>query len=181
MGDLTLGAFAYLKLPLALAALAFALIGLALAMWRGNARRIVLAVSIGMIVFFQAARLALVRFDDYLGSYPLAQRLMQSPPGQLIEADSYYAFSSVFFYTGRTALLLNGRNNNLEYGSYAPGAPKVFIDNSKFTARWLQPERCYLLAYGAEKPILEQLVGGTNLHVVAENAGNYLFTNHAIP
>jgi 4-amino-4-deoxy-L-arabinose transferase-like glycosyltransferase len=181
MGDLTLGAFAYLKLPLALAALAFALIGLALAMWRGNARRRVLAVSIGMIIFFQAARLALVRFDDYLGSYPLAQRLVQSPPGQLIEADSYYAFSSVFFYTGRTALLLNGRNNNLEYGSYAPGAPNVFIDNSKFTALWLQPQRCYLLAYGAEKPILEQLVGGTNLHVVAENAGNYLFTNHAIP
>ena len=181
MGDLTLGAFAYLKFPLAVAALAFALIGLGLAIWRNNVRRTVLAVSIGMIVFFQAARLALVRFDAYLGSYPLAQRLMQSPPGQLIEANSYYAFSSVFFYTGRTALLLNGRNNNLEYGSYAPGAPHVFIDNSKFTALWMQPERCYLLAYGAEKPILEQLVGGTNLHVVAENAGNYLFTNHAIP
>ncbi len=181
MGDLTLGAFAYLRFPLTVAALAFALIGLALAIWRNNVRRTVLAVSIGMILFFQAARLALVRFDAYLGSYPLAQRLMQSPPGQLIEANSYYAFSSVFFYTGRTALLLNGRNNNLEYGSYAPGAPNVFIDNSKFTALWMQPERCYLLAYGAEKPILEQLVGGTNLHVVAENAGNYLFTNHAIP
>ena len=25
-----------------------------------------------------------------------------SPPGQLIEADAYYAFSSVFFYTNRT-------------------------------------------------------------------------------
>jgi hypothetical protein len=181
MGDLTLAAFAYLKLPLALAALAFVTIGLALAVWRSNVRRTVLAVSIGMVIFFQAARIALVRFDAYLGSYPLAQRLQQSPPGQLIEANSYYAFSSVFFYTGRTALLLNGRNNNLEYGSYAPGAPNVFIDESKFATLWMRPERCYLLAYGVEKPVLEQLVGGTNLHVVAENAGNYLFTNHAIP
>jgi 4-amino-4-deoxy-L-arabinose transferase-like glycosyltransferase len=181
MGDLTLGAFAYLKLPLAMATIAFVTIGLALGFWRSNVRRTVVAVSIGMVIFFQAARLALVRFENYLGSYPLAQRLMQSPPGQLIEANSYYAFSSVFFYTGRTALLLNGRNNNLEYGSYAPGAPDVFIDDSKFATLWMRPERCYLLAYGVEKPVLEQLVGGGNLHVVAENAGNYLFTNHAIP
>ena len=140
-----------------------------------------MVVAAGMVIFFQAARLALVRFDCYLGSYPLAQSLMHSPPGQLVEANSYYAFSSVFFYTGRNALLLNGRNNNLEYGSYAPGAPKVFIDDAKFTALWQAPSRCYLLAYGSETAHLEQLVGHANLHVVKENAGNYLFTNLALP
>ncbi len=181
MGDLTLSSFAYLKLPLALAALAFAGIALGLAVWRNNIGRAVLVVAAGMAIFFQAARLALVRFDGYLGSYPLAQSLMKSPPGQLVEANSYYAFSSVFFYTGRTALLLNGRNNNLEYGSYAPGAPDVFIDDAKFHALWMQPSRCYLLAYGSETAHLEKLVGKANLHVVAENAGNYLFTNRAIP
>jgi hypothetical protein len=35
--------------------------------------------------------------------------------------DQYYAFSSVFFYSNRTAPLLNGRVNNTVYGSYAPG------------------------------------------------------------
>jgi hypothetical protein len=180
MGDLTLNAFAYLKLPLAMATLAFAAIAAGLAVWRNNTNRAVMAVAVGMIIFFQAARLALVRFDGYLGSYPLAQSLMKSPPGQLVEANSYYAFSSVFFYTGRTALLLNGRNNNLEYGSYAPGAPNVFIDDAKFSALWQSPSRCYLLAYGSEKARLENLVGVSNLHVVAENAGNYLFTNLAI-
>ena len=54
---------------------------------------------------------------------------MQAPPGQLIADNQYYTFSSVFFYTNRRALLLNGRVNNLEYGSYAPGAPDVFIDD----------------------------------------------------
>jgi hypothetical protein len=181
MGDLTLNAFAYLKLPLALAAIAFAVITLGLALWHNNIRRTVMVVAVAMIIFFQAARVALVRFDGYLGSYPLAQSLMKSPPGQLVEANAYYAFSSVFFYTGRTALLLNGRMNNLEYGSYAPGAPKVFIDDAKFSALWQSRSRCYLLAYGSEKARLEQLVGPGNLHVVAENAGNYLFTNLAVP
>ena len=59
---------------------------------------------------------------------------MQAPPGQLIEDDAYYTFSSVFFYTNRTALLLNGRKTNLEYGSYAPDAPQVFIDDAQFRA-----------------------------------------------
>ena len=134
--DLTLNAFAYLKLPLALAALAFGGCAVALAIGRNNIRRTVLAIAISMIIFFQAARIALIRFDNYLGSYPLAERLQQSPPGQLIEADAYYAFSSVFFYTDRTALLLNGRMNNLEYGSYAPDAPQVFIDDNKFVSLW---------------------------------------------
>jgi hypothetical protein len=181
ISDLTLNAFAYLKLPLAVAALAFAGIALGLAFWRNNAGRAVMVVAAGMVVFFQAARLALVRFDGYLGSYPLAQALMQSPPGELVEANSYYAFSSVFFYTGRTALLLNGRNNNLEYGSYAPGASNVFIDDAKFIALWHAPGRCYLLAYGSERAYLEDLVGKANLYVVARNAGNYLFTNRATP
>ena len=181
MGDLTLNAFAYLKLPLALATVAFAGIAVAITVWRNNIGRAVLATALGMVIFFQAARLALVRFDAYLGSYPLAQSLMKSPPGQLIEANSYYAFSSVFFYTNRTALLLNGRNNNLEYGSYAPGAPNVFIDDTKFSALWQSSSRYYLVAYGSETAWLEQLVGRDNLHVVTENAGNFLYTNREIP
>jgi len=177
MGDLTLAAFAYLKLPLALAALAFGFCAVGLWFCRRSTVKTVATLTIAMIVFFQAARIALVRFDNYLGSYPLAQRLEQSPPGQLIEADAYYAFSSVFFYTNRQALLLNGRSNNLEYGSYAPGAPKVFIDDAGFTTRWRSGDRYYLLAYGADIPHLAALVGMGNLHVVAESSGNFLLSN----
>ena len=179
--DLTIGAFAYLKLPLAIAALAFGLSALGIVRSRNDLKRVVLTIAVGMVIFFQAARIALVRFDSYLGSYPLAQSLQQSPPGQLIEANSYYAFSSVFFYTGRTTLLLNGRNNNLEYGSHAPGAPNVFIEDADFVSLWRGSGRCYLLAYGTEMPHLEQLVGRSNLRVVTENAGNYLLTNYAVP
>ena len=178
-GDLTLSAFAYLKLPVAIAASAFAIGALGMTLFRNIAspKKAIIGIAASMILFFQAARIALVRFDSYLGSYPLARALEQNPPGQLIEADAYYAFSSVFFYANRTALLLNGRRDNLEYGSYAPGAPQVFIDDQELQSRWSQTSRWYLLAYGTDVPHLEQLVGASRMHVVARNAGNYLLTN----
>jgi hypothetical protein len=181
MLDLRLAAFAFLKLPLAMAALAFGLSSLALVIWRKQLRSATFALAVSMIVFLQAARIALIDFDPYLGSYPLAVALKQSPPGRLIGANEYYAFSSVYFYTNRPALLLNGRAANLEYGSYAPGAPQVFIDDAKFTELWNSPSRWYLLVYGSTMPHIEQLVGRANMHVVQENGGNFLLTNRSLP
>src|SRR5262249_10202113 len=96
MRDLTRWSFAYLKLPLAVAGVAFAT-G-AIAGWR--AKGIALAGFVAMLaLFFHAARLAMVVFDPYLSSRPLAQALNAEPPGKLIVDDQYYTFSSVFFYT----------------------------------------------------------------------------------
>src|SRR3954467_2717987 len=64
MADLTLRAFAYLRAPLQLAALAF-LIG-AIAPFAFRNRRLYLATAIMLLLFFQAARLALIVFDPYL-------------------------------------------------------------------------------------------------------------------
>ncbi len=181
ISDLTLGAFAYLKLPLALAAVAFAAGALGLLVAKTRLLHSLLAIAVAMVIFFQAAHLALVKFDSYLGSYPLAQALQQSPPGCLIEADAYYAFSSVFFYTGRTAWLWNGRINNLEYGSYAPGVPPRFIDDSQFAKLWNGGERCYLLTYPTEMARVERLAGRGRLHVIASNSGNLLLSNRELP
>ncbi|HET9320413.1 MAG TPA: glycosyltransferase family 39 protein, partial [Bryobacteraceae bacterium] len=175
MGDLTLAAFAYLRLPLFLAGLSF-LVGAAGA-WKFAGRRAVAPLAIMMILFFHAARLALVTFDPYMSSRPLAEALNRSPQGRLIVDDQYYAFSSVMFYANRDALLLNGRKTNLEYGSYAPGAPDVFIDDAQFADLWRQPGRYYLVANAPAVPRFEKLVEKSALHVVAESGGKYLFTN----
>ena len=177
MQDLTLESFAYLRLPLFLAALAF-LIG-ALGTLRATAQRAFLAAALMMVLFFQAARLALIVFDPYLSSRPLAEALLRSPEGKLIVDKHYYAFSSVFFYTNRTALLLNGRVLNFVYGSYAPGAPNVFIDDPEFKNLWLTPERYYLVASESQLPRLENLVGREKLNVVAESGGKFVVTNQA--
>ncbi len=173
MGDLTLESFAYLRIPLIVAGVAF-LVG-AVGAWRVR----FLAIGVMMALFLNAARLALVVFDPYLSSRALGQALVNAPPGQLIADNQYYTFSSIFFYTNRRALLLNGRIMNLEYGSYAPGAPDVFIDDIEFARRWQSPERYYVLV---EKPSLgrfEGLVGKSTLINVKESGGKYLFTNHA--
>jgi 4-amino-4-deoxy-L-arabinose transferase-like glycosyltransferase len=175
IGDLTLAAFAYLRLPLFLAGISF-LVGAAGA-WKFEGRRAVAPLAIMMILFFNAARLALVTFDPYMSSRPLAEALNRSQEGRLIVDDQYYAFSSVMFYANRDALLLNGRKTNLEYGSYAPGAPDVFIDDAQFAGLWRQPGRYYLVANAPAVPRFENLVGKSALHVVAERGGKFLFTN----
>jgi 4-amino-4-deoxy-L-arabinose transferase-like glycosyltransferase len=175
MSDLTLRSFAYLRTPLAVAGIAFA-IGAAGA-WRLRGLRGILSVALMMVLFVHAARLALVVFDPYMSSRPLADALSRAPEGRLIVDDQYYAFSSVFFYTNWRALLLNGRVNNLDYGSYAPGAPRVFIDDVQFQQLWAGAERYYLVAAGTALPRLERLAGRAALHLVAAAGGKYLFTN----
>src|SRR5207244_12192425 len=78
--DLTLAAFAYLRLPLALAGIAF-LVG-ALGAWRSRGRAAFLSLAVMMAILFHAARLALVVFDPYLGSRALAEALLRQTPGQ---------------------------------------------------------------------------------------------------
>jgi len=174
MGDLTLRSFAYLRAPLVMAGFAF-LIGASAPWWR----RPMVAFLVMMVLFLHAARLAMVMFDPYLSSRPLANALLKSPPGELIEDNAYYTFSSVFFYANRRALLLNGRKTNLEYGSYAPDAPDVFIDDSGFARLWREPQRYYLLIEGPSLPRIQKVVARDQLHVVAQSGGKFLLTNHA--
>lgn len=178
MGDLTLRSFAYLRLPLALAGVAF-LAG-AYAAWRLRGHAAYLGLALMMVLFLNAARVAMIAFDPYLGSHALAAALREAPKGRVVVDNQYYAFSSVFFYADlKGALLLNGRVNNLEYGSYAPGAPQVFIGDQEFRTLWAEPERTYLLV---EKPAVERirsLAGAAALHLVKESGGKYLFVNQA--
>jgi hypothetical protein len=178
MTDLTLTSLAYLRLPLAMAAVAL-MIG-AGGTLRARGDRPFWAIALMMVVFFHAARVAMVAFDPYLSSRPLAEALKRAPEGDLIVDHHYYDFSSVFFYTSRSALLLNGRFNNLVYGSYAPGAPDVFIDDQQWKTMWLSPRRLYLVADEKQRPRFERLVGPEALHVVAESGGKMVLTNGAV-
>ncbi len=71
--DLTLKSFAYLRLPLALAGLAF-FIGF-IGTFAAKAKRSFIITAVMMVIFFQAARLALVAFDPYMSSRVLAERV----------------------------------------------------------------------------------------------------------
>jgi hypothetical protein len=173
--DLTLKSFAYLRAPLLLAAIAF-LIG-AIGTARATGQKAFLAAAVMAVLFFQAARMALVVFDPYMSSEPLAEALLRAPQGKLVVDHHYYTFSSVFFYTNRDAQLLNGRINNLVYGSYAPGAPDIFLNDAQWKDMWNAPDRVYLVASRSALPRLENLVGNAKLNVVAESGGKLVLTN----
>lgn len=174
-GLLTIDTFAYWRLPLAVAALAF-LVG-AVGSVLATGRRAFLTAALMMVIFFHAARLALVDFDPFLSSRALAKTLRQAPDGQLIMNDQYYVFSSVVFYTNKKVLILDARVNNLVYGSYAPGAPDVFIDDAQFKKLWFSPERQYVVTIGPKVAKLEELVGAPALILLQEAGGKCLFTN----
>ncbi len=178
MEDLTLRAFAYLRLPLALAAIAFCLGCAGVLKLRGHWRY--LAIAVMMIVFFQAARLALVAWDPYMSSRPLAAALERSPEGTLIAEGHFYPYSSIFFYTGRNGLLWNGRQLNLEYGANEPGAPNVFVNDEQLRELWRQPSRYYLVTDHTSLSKLNRLLGPGEWEVVAKSGGKYLLTNHPI-
>jgi len=173
--DLNLASFAYLRTPLLAAAIAF-LLGAAGTI-KAAGQRAFLAAAIMAVLFFQAARMALVVFDPYLGSRPLANALLNSPPGKLMVDHHYYTFSSIFFYTDRDALLVNGRVQNLIYGSYAPGAPDIFVDDQQWKTLWLGPERWYLIASQTQRQRLEDLVGKGKLALIAQSGGKFLVSN----
>ena len=176
IGDLTIASFAYLRIPLIVAGVAFVL-GAFLSF-----RRQVWGAVLMMVLFVHAARLALVVFDPYLSSRALGEALNRAPHGTLILDDQYYLFSSVVFYAeayrGDRVLLLNGRVNNLEYGSYAPNAPQgIFIDDPGFRGRWQSPDLYYIVIEQPQVPRLEKLVGSSALHQVAESGGKFVYSN----
>ncbi len=181
--DLTIRSMAYLRPELLLAALA-CLVG-SIAAWRYKNRRAAssyILIAVMMVIFFQAARLAMGVFDPYMSSYPIAQSLLKSPPGKLIVGEQYYRFSAVFFYTDRKAYLLNGRVTNLEYGSYAPGAKdQVFIDNQQFKKMWMTGQRYYLCTFHRHLAQFDDLVGKSHLYLVDHSGRQLLLTNQPLP
>jgi 4-amino-4-deoxy-L-arabinose transferase-like glycosyltransferase len=178
MGDLTIQSFAYLRTPLVMAGIAFLVGTIACFTLRG--RRVYLALALMMILFIHASRVAMVVFDPYLASRPLANALERAPAGQLIINGTYYKFSSVFFYTDRNALLWNGRKNNLEYGSYTPGSAPVFIDDAQFQSLWNSGSRYFVLSEQDKLKHLQDTAPADKLFLIAESGTKSLYSNQPV-
>lgn len=171
--DLRIPAFAYLRTPLLLACIAF-LAG-AVGVWLRGGRLALWSLALMMLLFTHAARLALVVFDPYMSSRPLAEAIARAPAGALVVDEEYYAFSSVFYYLNRTGFLLNGRINDLEYGSYAPSAPPVFIGDRELRELWASGDRCYLVTRAASEGRFRETL--QPLRVLAAAGGKLVLTN----
>jgi len=175
IGDLTLDACAYLRLPLVVAGIA-CLVG-AIGAWRLRGAQAFLAIAAMMVIFFQAARLALVVFDPYMSSRPIAEALNRLPQGEVIIEGDYNSRSSISFYHQDHALILNGRYFVLEYGSYAPDAPKVFIDDNDLLGIWKRPDRYYLVTTNELVPRIKTLAKDLPIYDVMSAGGKTILSN----
>jgi 4-amino-4-deoxy-L-arabinose transferase-like glycosyltransferase len=185
--DLTGPSFAALRLPAALAALAFA-IGPAIAWILRTKRRHLAAtttVALTSAVFLIAAHIALVRFGPMLSSQNLAAKIQQLEANHSIAPDTTILLygdqsygSSIPFYLGKDVLLVDGRSSSMIFGSTFPDAPHIFLTHDDLLKIWGTGPRKILFVPLEKRDVVDQFLG--NKILIQETSGKALFTDRAL-
>ena len=182
--DLTPQAFALLRGPATGAGVAFSVgfIGAWLLRRSGRPLAANVMTAMAMAGFIFSANAAYQTFEPELGSRPL-ERIM-SPylrrQDQIVIYGNFDSGSSLAYYSRRQVLIFNGRRNNLEFGSYYPDAPRIFLDDHDFPALWSSPQRVFLLApppYGHEAVIR---LPAERSYKIGDIGGKALYVNHPL-
>jgi 4-amino-4-deoxy-L-arabinose transferase-like glycosyltransferase len=201
--DLTGSAFAALRFPAGLAALAF-LVG-PLAAWRLRRRahpfESTVTVALSVAVVLIAAHIALVRFQPMLSSRAMADtinRLTAQPANadaQLMLYGDQSDGSSILFYTHRPALLVHGRTwyfapdpeeddgelfgSSMIWGSDYPDAPHIFLSDADLLSTWGAGPRKFLFVPSDFHHHVEALLG-SRLYPVQDLSDKTLYTDRPL-
>ena len=191
--DMTLSAFAALRLPAILAAIAL-LVGPALG-WllriKGKHLASTISVALTMSVFLIAAHIAFARFDPMLGSKRMADTILAkaSPADTIIIYGEQSEGSSIIFYThhffGKPAMFVyprcgqHGEGSPLLWGSCYPDAPDIFLSQEKLSSIWGRGERKWLFAQDLNQLKAESLLAG-RLILVQTIADKALWTDRPL-
>jgi 4-amino-4-deoxy-L-arabinose transferase-like glycosyltransferase len=187
--DLTTGSFAALRLPAAIAAIAFA-IGPAAA-WRLRARSrhsdATLTIALTSAIFLFAAHIALVRFQPMLGSRAIAEDINAAIALSPTDADAQVLLfgdfsygSSIAFYTQRQVSLVDGRTSSLIWGSTYADAPHIFLAQSDLLARWGHGPRIFLFVPLEQSDAFDDLIAAhpdLRFILLDEMSGKSLYTD----
>jgi hypothetical protein len=178
--DLTGAAFAGLRLPALLAAVALLVgPGWAAICHRRRPQRAIWIVAGTSAVFLFAAHLALVRFGPFLSSKMLAKDIQHAlQPGDevILYGDHSYG-SSLNFYLQRRVLLVHGRSTSLLWGSHYPDVPPVFLTDEDLQRAWKEGNHRIFLFVPPEEKTRAQSLLGSGAHVFAEQSGKVVYTN----
>lgn len=186
--DLTGPSFASLRLPAALAAIAFA-VGPFIA-WRFHKQRKqhagLLVVAATSATFLIAAHIALVRFAPMLSSQDFAETILHleashqiSPDTQvMLYSDQAYG-SSIPFYLDRHVGLVDGRTTSMLFGSTFPDAPKLFLTHEELAAQWGSGQRKILFVPIEQRDTVDRLLGQHKI-LLAETSGKALYTDRPL-
>ena len=176
--DLTPQAMGAFKAPLLIAGISFAIAGMLNWLLRRAHRTLAanLVLAAMMVAFLHAAHRGLVIFSPVLSSKVLAENIQANwQPNAVIEDNGdYEAFSSVNFYTRRQMRILNGRRNNIWYGSMFPDAPAIFDDDASFEHLWKSGQTVFLCTDENHVPPYVKSAGYCEL---AKRGGKLVVTN----
>jgi 4-amino-4-deoxy-L-arabinose transferase-like glycosyltransferase len=157
--DLTPQAMGAFKLPLLVTGIAFALGTILNYLLRRTNRTFAanLALAFMTVALLLATHRALEIFSPVLSSKVLAEEIERNwKSGAVIEDNGdYEAASSVNFYTHRQIRMLNGRCNNIWYGSKFFDAPQIFDDDASFERLWNSNTRVFLITDAKARPSAE--------------------------
>jgi 4-amino-4-deoxy-L-arabinose transferase-like glycosyltransferase len=139
-----------------------------------------LVLAAMMVVLLRQAHTGLVIFSPVLTSKALAEAIQTRwKPGDVIEDNGdYEAASSINFYTHQQMRILNGRRNNIWYGSTFPDAPKIFDDDLSFSRLW-QGDKTVFLA--TDEKQIPAYVNDSGYCIVARWGGKLVLTNERKP
>ena len=176
--DLTPGSLLALRTPLLLAGISLGVV-LPLHQWVKRAEMKSVVVALGMAFFVVAADIAFLVFAPRMTSRVLAEEINRrnhDSPTIVIDGE-FEEGSSLTFYTHQTVLIHNGRSSDLEYGSYYPDAPHLFIDGAGLKRLWGEPKRVFLLTFVTKQARLRAIIPQAR-YVLATYGDKLLISNH---
>jgi len=141
-----------------------------------------LAMALAMAGFFASATLALQVFEPLMSSRPLAREMQKHlrPEDQVVLYSEFYNGSTIGFYTGRKTLIYNGRYQGLEFGSYFPDAPKIFLTDNDFPALWKGERRVFLFVPQAFRHEALLRLPANSTYLLAESGGKTVYVNQPL-
>jgi 4-amino-4-deoxy-L-arabinose transferase-like glycosyltransferase len=176
--DLTPQAMGAFRVPLLVTGIAFALGTILNWLLRRSNRTLPanLVLATMMIVLLHEAHAGLKIFSPVLSSKVLADKIQDVwKSGDVIEINGdYEAASSINFYTHERMRILNGRRNNIWYGSTFPDAPPTFDDDQSFNRLWHSGQRVFLWT---EEDSIPNYVKTSPYCQVAKWGGKLVLTN----
>ena len=180
--DLTGESFAALRLPALIAAIAMLVGPLVALMLRLRKRdwAATWAMAATLAAFLVAAHIALDRFEPYLSSKHIADALnaQHVEDDQVAMYGDHSAGSSLFFYTKREVVLVNGNSTNMWFGSTFPDAPRIFIDDAGLRARWQKSDPFYLFVEKSRYPQADAALAGLPRREFMRTGDKVVWTNH---
>lgn len=177
--DLTVTAFGFFRLPLlGMAVSIFFATGLSfLLRLRKQYYWSNLALAFGMCAVLTSVHFGLAVFYPILGSEPLARLLEKRlSSSDLVVLDGEYSNgSSINFYTRQPVYMLNGRVNNLWYGSLFSDAPHRFEDNASFERLWSGPNRVFFITHDEDRTRLWEETHRS--YLLGSSSGKFILSN----